>query len=232
MFSLLLWHMDLKLNMMHFQSTLLIFLAQGFFKATLKMKQAMVTLRGMAEHKFSNVYQCLTLVLHLYTWILVFPLIPFSSFLFPLFSGPSFPPSRASLFELCNVGGCCCRWVAQSRSNLDPSATMAGDFLLLYWDNFGKNQTPLQRNGMTAIPKIQNYPFPVYYVACLFTCPCVWWFDTYWMVLKFYGRFQLKHFEIACLSISIQFWVEILFALRAKEYFAKRIKQLDHHLGD
>ena len=56
--------MDLKLNMMHFQSTLLIFLAQGFFKATLKVKQAMVTLRGVAEHKFSNVYnyQCLTLL--------------------------------------------------------------------------------------------------------------------------------------------------------------------------
>ena len=43
----------------------------------------MVTLRGMAEHRFSNVYfyQCLALVLYFYTWILIFPLILFPSYL-------------------------------------------------------------------------------------------------------------------------------------------------------
>ena len=40
------------------------------------LQQAMITLRGMAEHRFNNVYnyQCLM-------WILTFPLIPFPSYL-------------------------------------------------------------------------------------------------------------------------------------------------------
>ena len=37
-------------------------------------------------------------------------------------SGPSYPPSRASLFELHNVGGCRPRWVAQSQSLFVPYA--------------------------------------------------------------------------------------------------------------
>ena len=43
----------------------------------------MITLRGMAEKGFSNVYnyQCLTLVLYIFTWIIPFPLIPFLSYL-------------------------------------------------------------------------------------------------------------------------------------------------------
>ena len=43
----------------------------------------MITLWGRAEHRFSNVYnyQCLTKVLYLFTWILIFPLNPFSSYL-------------------------------------------------------------------------------------------------------------------------------------------------------
>ena len=43
----------------------------------------MITLEGMTEHRFSNVYyyQCLTFVLYLYTWILISPLIPFPSYL-------------------------------------------------------------------------------------------------------------------------------------------------------
>ena len=44
------------------------------------VKQAMITLWGMAEHRFSNVYnyQCLM-------WILTFPLIPFPSYLLFIF---------------------------------------------------------------------------------------------------------------------------------------------------
>ena len=43
----------------------------------------MITLRGMAKHSFSNIYnyQCLEFVLYLYTWILIFPLNPFPSYL-------------------------------------------------------------------------------------------------------------------------------------------------------
>ena len=166
------------------------------------------------------------------SWILVFPLIPFPSFLFHPFFWTIFSSVSSFTVLALQCGGLPLLLSGSVPVKLRPLGHHGRDFPLLYWDSFGKNQTPLQRNGMTCIPKIQNYPFPVYYVGCLFTCPCVWWFDTYWMVLKFYGRFQLKHFEIACLFISIQFWVEILFALRAKEYFAKRIKQLDHHLGD
>ena len=48
-------------------------------------KQAMKTLCGMAEHRFSQVYnyQCLTSVLYLSRWILIFPLIPFPLIYFP-----------------------------------------------------------------------------------------------------------------------------------------------------
>ena len=32
-------------------------------------------------------------------------------------------------------------------------------FIILWYDNFGENHTPLQRNGMTAIPKMYSgYP--------------------------------------------------------------------------
>ena len=43
-------------------------------------------------------------------------------FCFLLLSGPSYPPSRASLFELWDVGGCRPRWVAQSQSLSVPYA--------------------------------------------------------------------------------------------------------------
>ena len=47
----------------------------------------MITLRGMAEHRFSNVYnyQCLTKVMYLFMWILIFPFIPFPSYLLSSF---------------------------------------------------------------------------------------------------------------------------------------------------
>ena len=38
-------------------------------KSRRQPKQAMITLRGMAEHRFSNYYQCLTLVLYSYTCV-------------------------------------------------------------------------------------------------------------------------------------------------------------------
>ena len=49
-------------------------------KVKIKIEQAKITLRGMAEHRFSNVYnyQCLTIV---FTWILIFPLTPFPYYL-------------------------------------------------------------------------------------------------------------------------------------------------------
>ena len=36
-------------------------------------KQAMITLRGMTEHKFSSIYNyhCLTKVLYLFMWIII-----------------------------------------------------------------------------------------------------------------------------------------------------------------
>ena len=35
-----------------------------------------------------------------------------------------------------------------------------GQAYKLWYDNFGENQTPLQRNGMSAIPKeMQSFPF-------------------------------------------------------------------------
>ena len=42
------------------------------------LKQAMITLGGMAEHRFTNVYnyQCCLLVMHLYTWIQLYPSLP------------------------------------------------------------------------------------------------------------------------------------------------------------
>ena len=45
----------------------------------------MITLRGMAEHTYSNVYnnQCLTLVLYFYMWILISPQFGFPLIYFP-----------------------------------------------------------------------------------------------------------------------------------------------------
>ena len=85
----------------------------------------MITLQGMADHSFSNVYnyQCLTLVT--YSVIVIFPLIPFPSYLLsPSYIGFSKEKQKytAKLIFLCD-------------------------------NNFSKKD-PLYRNGMTVIPKI------------------------------------------------------------------------------
>ena len=49
----------------------------------LELKKAMIPLKGMEEHWFRDVYyyQCYTLLLYLYKWILFFPLNTFPPFL-------------------------------------------------------------------------------------------------------------------------------------------------------
>ena len=36
-------------------------------------------------------------------------------------------------------------------------------YSFLWYDNFGENQTPLQRNGMAAIPKLSIYKYYKFY---------------------------------------------------------------------
>ena len=71
------WHTSPQFSLVYVQFKI------GFSNSA-KKKQAMITLWGMAEHRFGNVYnyQCLTKVLHLFIWILTFPLIPFPSYYF------------------------------------------------------------------------------------------------------------------------------------------------------
>ena len=52
-----------------------------------------------------------------------------------------------------------------------------GKLIILWFDNFGENQTPLQRNDMAAIPKIWSFSFVItsinvhFFMVCLIGDP-------------------------------------------------------------
>ena len=117
-----------------------------------KLKQAMITWRRMAENRFYNVYNypCLIKVLYLFMWILIFHFIPFPSYLLSSFiiSMEKLNNNKVSQAHLYR-----CKFVFGKKKNRKLANVRPS--LHFYWyDNFGENQTPLQRNGLTAIPKI------------------------------------------------------------------------------
>ena len=79
-----------------------------------KYKQAMVTLQGMAVHRFSNNNE---------------------------------DDSLACLYK--------CKFVFDKKKKIGK---YTAKLIILCYDNFGENHTPLQRNGITAIPNIVLFP--------------------------------------------------------------------------
>ena len=95
----------------------------------------MITLQGMAEHRFSNVYnyQCLTKVLYLFMWILTFPLIPFPSYFVSSFISTNLFFYKKKKEKLANL----------------PSLHFYG---MIFWWKKGS----LHRNSMAAIPLLSK----------------------------------------------------------------------------